>query len=241
MSAPALADDASPDSLQICTTLSSVPSVPTDDRVYVAGKTFSIKGGFFGWKIRPAVEALLASETASAVESIRGPYGDMRSAMDSILYYYKRSFGVKFNRSTVGNSRSGPKQEIICVCANCPFRMNYELCKVNIGDNTTYKWILIQADSKHSDHEMSESLAQKNSSSAIQRDLPQDVLADAKLLFTVGQMDVPQIHAYLLKKFQETREITWTLKDLANALAEDPTCKLHLQHFFSTMILLSLY
>ena len=116
MSAPALADDASPDSLQICTTLSSVPSVPTDDRVYVAGKTFSIKGGFFGWKIRPAVEALLASETVSVVESIRGPFDDMKNAMDSILYYYKRSFGVKFNRSTVGNSRSGPKQEIICVC-----------------------------------------------------------------------------------------------------------------------------
>ena len=150
MSAPALADA----SLQIC----NLPSVPTDDKVFVAGKYFSIRGGFYGWNLRPAVDALLASETAcaSAVESIRGPFSDMKVALDAILRTYNRSFGIKFNRSTVGNGRCGPKQEIICVCPNCPFRMNYELFTAN---SDSYKWILIQADSKHSDHAMSESFS----------------------------------------------------------------------------------
>ena len=58
MSAPALADDT-----QICT---SVPSVPTDDMIFIAGNFFSLSTGFYGWNIRPGVNDLLTSGTAYA-------------------------------------------------------------------------------------------------------------------------------------------------------------------------------
>ena len=210
----------------------AAPSIDTD-KIHVAGKDFSIRSGFNSWNIK-TIDALAKEYPSSAaISSTVGPHNTMHDAMTSILLAHNRSFGLKFYRSTPGNSRSGPKQEIACNCQGCPYNMNYELCTVG----SRHGWVLVKSNDVHSDHEMSISLAQKLSSSSTQREIPTHVLVDAKSLYTVGQMDVAKIHSYFEAKFKETsQEVTWTAKDLANALAEDPTTRL----FDSTDFLIDL-
>jgi hypothetical protein len=202
--------------------MTCIPSSFDREKISVAGRVFS-KWAFREWAIRSIDDLANQYSNDGAILSTIGPHDFMQDAVASVSHAHKRAFGVVLSRSSIGNSKCGPKHEVACQVPGCPFRLNYELCTVGAG----HGWYLVKRNDVHSDHVMSTTPAQKLSSSSTQREIPKDVLVDAKLLYSTAHLDVAQIHKFYVAKFKESsREVTWTAKDLANAFAEDPATRL---------------